>query len=137
LLAGRRFKLENPTLALDVVDGRRVAITLPRGAVVKVVAGPTGDGDRLVDVISEGRVVTVFAFDLTVRGTEIKDRTQRVSALRKAQGRRHSAKWLGWTFRAPARPVVSSQVASPTNSGAAAVTRELPDVIFSPSVISF
>jgi len=73
LLTGRRFKLENPTLALDVIDGRRVAITLPRGAVVKVVAGPTGDGDRLVDVISEGRVVTLFAFDLTVRGTEIKD----------------------------------------------------------------
>jgi hypothetical protein len=73
LLTGRRFKLENPTLALDVVDGRRVAITLPRGAVVKVVAGPTSDGDRLVDVISEGRVVTMFVFDLTVRGTEIKD----------------------------------------------------------------
>jgi hypothetical protein len=73
LLTGRRFKLENPTLALDVVDGRRVAITLPRGAVVKVAAGPTGDGDRLVDVISEGRVVTMFVFDLTVRGTEIKD----------------------------------------------------------------
>jgi len=73
LLTGRRFKLENPTLALDVIDGRRVAISLPRGAVVKVVAGPTSDGDRLVDVISEGRVVTMFAFDLTVRGTEIKD----------------------------------------------------------------
>ena len=73
LLTGRRFKLENPTLALDVVDGNRVAITLPSGAVVKVVSGPTGDGDRLVDIISEGRVVTVFAFDLTVRGTEIKD----------------------------------------------------------------
>lgn len=42
--------MENPTLALDVVDRRRVAITLPRGAIVKVVAGPTGDGDRLVDI---------------------------------------------------------------------------------------
>lgn len=73
MLTGRRFKLENPTLALDVIDGRRVAITLPSGAVVKVVVGPTSDGDRLVDVISEGRMVTVFAFDLTVRGMEIKE----------------------------------------------------------------
>ena len=72
MLTGRRFKLENPTLALDVIDGRRVATTLPRGVVVKVVAGPTSDGDRLVDVISEGRVVTMFVFDLTVRRTEVK-----------------------------------------------------------------
>jgi hypothetical protein len=44
-----------------------------QGAVVKVLAGPTSDSDRLVDIIWEGRVVTMFVFDLTVRGTEIKD----------------------------------------------------------------
>lgn len=73
LVTWKKIQAGVPTFALDVIDGRRVAITLPRGAVVKVVAGPTSDGDRLVDVISEGRVVTLFAFDLTVRGTEIKD----------------------------------------------------------------
>ena len=33
-------------MALDVVDGYRVAITVPAGSTIKVVAGPTGEGDR-------------------------------------------------------------------------------------------
>ena len=60
-------------MALDVVDGRRVAITVPAGETIKVVSGPTSDGDRLVDVVWAGRTVAMFAFDVTVRGTEIKD----------------------------------------------------------------
>ena len=60
-------------MALDVVDGNRVAVTVPTGALIKVVSGPTGEGDRLVDVVWEGRTVAMFAFDVTVRGTEIKD----------------------------------------------------------------
>ena len=84
MFTGRRFKLENPTLGLDAVDGRRVAITLPRGAVVKVVAGPTSDGDRVVDVVSEGRVVTVFTFDLTMRGPKSKTPELKGFAWRKA-----------------------------------------------------
>jgi hypothetical protein len=71
-MTGRRFKLENPTMALDVVDGKRVAITVPTGAVI-VVSGPIGEGDRLVDVVWEGHTVTMFALDVIVRGTEIKD----------------------------------------------------------------
>jgi len=60
-------------MALDVVDGKRVAITVPTGAVIRVVSGPTGEGDRLVDVVWEGHTVTMFAFDVTVRGTAIED----------------------------------------------------------------
>jgi hypothetical protein len=73
MLSGKRFRLGNPTLALDVVDGKRVAITVPEGSIIKVVAGPTGEGDRLVDVVWAGRTVAMFSFDVTVRGTEIKD----------------------------------------------------------------
>jgi len=54
-------------MALDVVDGKRVAITVPTGAVIRVVSGPTGEGDRLVDVVWEGHTVTMFAFDVTDR----------------------------------------------------------------------
>jgi hypothetical protein len=39
VLTGKRFRLENPTMALDVVDGKRIAITVPIGATIKVVSG--------------------------------------------------------------------------------------------------
>jgi hypothetical protein len=32
---------------------------------------PTGEGDRLVDVVWAGRTVAMFAYDVSVRGTEI------------------------------------------------------------------
>jgi hypothetical protein len=73
MLTGRRFKIANPTMALDVLDGQRVAVIIPAGATVKVVSGPTSESDRLVDVLWDGRTVAMFAFDLTVRGTEVKD----------------------------------------------------------------
>ena len=73
MLTGKRFKLENPTMALDVVDGKRVAVTIPTGATIKVVSGPSGDGDRLVDVTWAGRTVAMFVYDVSVRGTEIKE----------------------------------------------------------------
>jgi hypothetical protein len=72
MLTGKRFKLENPTMALDVVDGRRVAVTIPTGSTIKVVSGPTAEGDRLVDVVWEGRTIAMFAYDVSVRGTEIR-----------------------------------------------------------------
>jgi hypothetical protein len=74
VLTGKRFQLGNPTLALDVVDGKRVAVTVPAGATIKVVSGPTGEGDRLVDVVWAGRTVAMFSYDVSVRGTEIRDK---------------------------------------------------------------
>jgi hypothetical protein len=71
MLTGKRFKLENPTMALDLIDGKRVAVTVPTGATIKVVSGPSGEGDRLVDVMWAGRTVAMFAYDVGVRGTEI------------------------------------------------------------------
>jgi hypothetical protein len=73
LLTGRRFRLEHSTMALDVVEGKRVAITVPTGATIKVVSGPTSESDRLVDVVWAGRTVAMFAYDVSVRGTEIKE----------------------------------------------------------------
>ena len=73
MLTGKRFKLGNPTMALDVVDGKRVALTIPAGETIKVVSGPSSQDDRLVDVVWDGRTVAMFAFDVNVRGTEIKN----------------------------------------------------------------
>jgi hypothetical protein len=73
VLTGRRFKLQTPTLAIDGVDGKRQSSYVPAGAIIKVVSGPTSDGDRMVDVLWNGKVVTMFAIDVNVRGTEVLD----------------------------------------------------------------
>ena len=74
MLTGKRFKLERATLAVDFIDGKRRAVTVPAGEVIKVVSGPT-DGDGMVDVLWSGHVVTMFEIDVNVRGTEIADQS--------------------------------------------------------------
>jgi hypothetical protein len=73
-LDGRRFKLENPTLALDVVNGRRLALTIPAGETIQVVSSPVGQNGGLVEAVWEGRRVAMFAFDVSMRGIEIAER---------------------------------------------------------------
>jgi hypothetical protein len=71
--AGKLVKLRTPTLAIDVLGGKRVAVTAPAGTLIKVVSGPT-DGDRLVDVLWEGLTYLMLTDDVTERGTEITGR---------------------------------------------------------------
>ena len=73
MLTGRRFKLERPTLAIDGVNAKRQTSFVPAGAIIKVVSGPTSEGDRMVDVLWDGKIVTMFAIDVNVRGTEVLD----------------------------------------------------------------
>ena len=73
MLTGRRFRLERPTLAIDGTNGRRQSSYVPAGAVIKVVSGPISDGDRMVDVLWDGKIVTMFVIDVNVRGTEVLD----------------------------------------------------------------
>ena len=76
MLTGKMFKIERATLAVTMVDGRRRALALPVGAVIKVVSGPT-PGDRMVDILWDGRTFEMFAIDIEVRGTEIVDPDRR------------------------------------------------------------
>lgn len=73
MLTGRRFRLERPTLAIDGVNGKRQSLFVPAGAVIKIVSGPTSAGDRMVDVLWDSKIVTMFAIDVNVRATEILD----------------------------------------------------------------
>jgi len=73
MLSGKRFKLESPTLSIESSNGKRQASLVPAGAIIKVVSGPTSEGDRMVDVIWDGKIVTMFAVDVNVRGTEVLD----------------------------------------------------------------
>ena len=67
---GKPFELRKPTGAIENIDGKRVAIAVPQGAVVKIMAGPNG-GDDLLDVLWEGRVLVMFAVDLREIGKEL------------------------------------------------------------------
>jgi hypothetical protein len=81
MLTGRRFELTAPTLILDISNSKHVAtITVPVGAILKVVSGPSSERDRMVEVMWEGRLVMMFAIDLTVRGREIADSTDPIGA---------------------------------------------------------
>ena len=67
MLTGKQFRLERPTLSIDGVSGKRQAVIVPAGATIKVVAGPTSEGDRMV--LWDGKLVV----DVNIRGTEILD----------------------------------------------------------------
>jgi hypothetical protein len=89
MLTGQRFKLRNPALAIEIVNGVRLRVTIPARTILKVISGPT-DGDQMVDVLCEGRRVRMFAVDLITRGTEISDRKALAEGLptrRKSTGR--------------------------------------------------
>ena len=64
-----------------MVESRRKAVTIPVGAIIKVVSEPTGDGigDQMVNVLWDDKTVAMFAIDVDVRGTEIEERSARAS----------------------------------------------------------
>lgn len=68
-MQGEYYRLNTPSLAIkSLPNSKRISVTVPKGAVVKVVNGPL-DGTRLVDVEWEGEVVMMFTIDLRERGT--------------------------------------------------------------------
>ena len=77
MLTSKRFALAKSTLAIDSVITRGW-ITIPAGAIIQVVADPSGEGDLMVDIRWEGLQFTIFTSDLTAGGMEMK--YQRASA---------------------------------------------------------
>ena len=81
MLTGKRFTLGRATVAVEMVDGKRSAVTIPEGTTIKVSSGPPSDGlglvnvpwEGLVNVVWENRAVAMFSLDLKERGTEIAD----------------------------------------------------------------
>jgi len=65
-IRGQRYRLNTPTLAIINQDGQNHPITVPSGAVVKVIDGPL-DGNRLVDVKWDGKTVMMFTTDIRER----------------------------------------------------------------------
>ena len=69
-MTGQRYRLNTPTLAILTLDGQNLPVTVPMGSIVQVKNGPL-DGDRLIDVVWDGRTVSMFTIDLRDRGEQI------------------------------------------------------------------
>jgi len=72
MLTAKRFKLKERTLAVEVLDGDRKAVSIPVGTILKVIPGAIAAG-QTVDVLWGNRTLEMFACDVTMRGTEIID----------------------------------------------------------------
>lgn len=73
MLTGKQYALNRATLGLHVsADGHRSPVYLPLGVIVKVTSDPTTMGSEdVVDILWEGKIVTIFLVDLQARGEEI------------------------------------------------------------------
>jgi hypothetical protein len=76
MLRNKRFKLTKPTLALDAIV-RRGWITIPAGEIIRVLAGPNGEDNQMIDILWQGRMLTMLAIDVTAGCQEIKDGSTR------------------------------------------------------------
>jgi hypothetical protein len=71
MLTGRRFRLKVDTLAIDSSGEKRIAVTVPAGAIIKVVRGTQPDQTSMFEVRWNGKVLVMFAQDVQRRGLEI------------------------------------------------------------------
>ena len=70
MLPGKQFRLKERTLATEAIGRERKAISIPAGAIVKVLSS-TRDGEQMVDVLWESRRVEILTCDMEMRGVEV------------------------------------------------------------------
>jgi len=61
------YRITSPALALFPEDGRHVAHMIPKGNLVRI-ESETFNGNKLVEVLWNGKVVMMFTQDLRSRG---------------------------------------------------------------------
>lgn len=71
-MRSERFRLNTPTLAILNQDGKDLPLTVPAGAIVKLVNGPL-NGNRFVDIEWDGKTITMFAADIRERCVRLED----------------------------------------------------------------
>ena len=76
MLTGKRFRITQPTVGIQLVNGTASVTTVPADAVITVLSGPNENGkvpDKgIVYVIWEEQTVALFAIDVEMRGIEIR-----------------------------------------------------------------
>jgi len=70
MLRNKRYKLTKSVLALDAVV-RQGWITIPAGEIIRILAGPNGEGNEMIDILWDGRMLTMFAIELAAGCEEI------------------------------------------------------------------
>jgi len=58
---------------MEILDGALHGVRIPDGAIVTVRKKQRIDGERMIDVLWNGRVVAMFVEDLQARGEEVRD----------------------------------------------------------------
>ena len=73
LLTGKQFHMLIETLGIETVDDKPVTTKIPKGALIRVVSGPKPTAPSMVDVEWNGKLVLMFADDITTRGEEVNE----------------------------------------------------------------
>ena len=63
MLHGQHFRLTRAAMAIAQRDERNVAIMIPEGAIIEVMAGPF-NGARLMDVTYKDELIMMFTDDM-------------------------------------------------------------------------
>lgn len=66
----RSYRITSPTMAFASSNGDRAPVLVPVNAVVAISEDPR-EGDRLVDVVWDGKAYVMFTQDLRQRGERI------------------------------------------------------------------
>ena len=66
-----RYRINNPTMAIFETDGRPVADTVPEGAIIEI-DSRTFEGDRLVEMLWDGRRGRMYTQDLRKRAESVR-----------------------------------------------------------------
>lgn len=75
---GKRYRIRTATIALAPdAKGRKVAITIPEGAIVRIVDVPV-EGSQSLNVEWEGKTCELFTQDLRDRGEEVSSAGERL-----------------------------------------------------------
>ena len=69
-MAGDKYRIMSPTIALFLEDGRHVAHMVPKGTIITVQT-ETFNGDRLIEVLWAEKTVMMFTQDIRSRGIKI------------------------------------------------------------------
>jgi hypothetical protein len=72
MLSGTQFRLKIETLGIEALEGnQRIAVKVPVGSVVKVLAGPTDYDRSMVEVLWAGHRLAMFLEDVQGRGEPV------------------------------------------------------------------
>ena len=82
-----KYRINSPTIALFLEDGRQVARAIPTGSIVTV---DSLHGDKLVEATWNQVKVLMFSQDIRARGERIPSEEKELQNLQRLPARRHA-----------------------------------------------